>query len=249
MFLAISQPILDRFLWFKDRQLGKNVVSKVQHMTGRKTGCNRSRPVFFGFSTFRQMLQLATEKIQNLCNRNRWSGLLQSGSVRFRSFFQSSELDLRTLEEAIEWVYLSYRRGPGGGSLSMEETDHWGRRQCSLRKETVHWAQRSFIDVIPVIEGGHQSFREKTICWGRRSAEGGSLSLREGAIHQGREEAFCQGGYSLPNTWEDTLHWERRPPVEGGRWPFIAGGRRPCVVVWIGPCMGVVGRKNLGGSY
>ena len=72
-------------------------VSNVQHMTGRKTGCNRSRPVFFGFSIFRQTSQLATEKIQNLCNRNRWSGLLRLGSVRFRSFFQSSELDLRTL--------------------------------------------------------------------------------------------------------------------------------------------------------
>ena len=72
-------------------------VSKVQHMTGRKTGCNRSRPVFFGFSIFRQTSQLATEKIQNLCNRNWWSGLLRLGSVRFRSFFQSSELDLRTL--------------------------------------------------------------------------------------------------------------------------------------------------------
>ena len=72
-------------------------VSKVQHVTGRKTGCNRSRPVFFGFSIFRQMSQLATEKNQNLCNRNRWSGLLRLGSVRFRSFFQSSELDLRTL--------------------------------------------------------------------------------------------------------------------------------------------------------
>ena len=72
-------------------------VSKVQHVTGRKTGCNRSRPVFFGFSIFQQTLQLATEKIQNLCNRNWWSGLLQLGSVRFQSFFQSSELDLRTL--------------------------------------------------------------------------------------------------------------------------------------------------------
>ena len=62
-----------------------------------KTGCNRSRPVFFGFSIFQQTLQLATKKIQNLCSRNRWSCLLQLGSVRFRSFFQSSELDLRTL--------------------------------------------------------------------------------------------------------------------------------------------------------
>ena len=57
------------------------------------------RPVFFGFSIFRQTSQLATEKIQNLCNHNRWSGLLQLGSVRFRSFFQSSELDLQTLSE------------------------------------------------------------------------------------------------------------------------------------------------------
>ena len=73
-------------------------MSKVQHMTGQKTGCNWSRPVFFGFSIFQQTSQLATEKIQKLCSCNRWSGLLQLGSVRFRSFFQSSELDLRTLK-------------------------------------------------------------------------------------------------------------------------------------------------------
>ena len=97
MFLAISQPILDRFLWFKDRELGKNSVSKVQHMTGQKTGCNRSRPVFFGFSIFQQMSQLATKKFQNLCNCSWWSGLLQLGSVWFQSFFQSSKLDLQTL--------------------------------------------------------------------------------------------------------------------------------------------------------
>ena len=61
-------------------------VSKVQHMTGWKTGCNRARPVYFGFSNFQQMSQLATEKFQNLCNHNWWSGLLRLGSVRFRSF-------------------------------------------------------------------------------------------------------------------------------------------------------------------
>ena len=55
------------------------------------------RPVFFGFSIFQQTSQLATEKFQNLCNCNWWSGLLQLGSVRFRSFFQSSKLDLWTL--------------------------------------------------------------------------------------------------------------------------------------------------------
>ena len=57
----------------------------------------------FSFSIFQQTLQLATEKIQNLCNRNRWSGLLQLGSVQFRSFFQSSELDLWTLIPQKEW--------------------------------------------------------------------------------------------------------------------------------------------------
>ena len=56
---------------------------------------------FFDFSIFRQTSQLATKKIQNLCNHNRWSGLLQLGSVRFRSFFQSRELDLRTLYSII----------------------------------------------------------------------------------------------------------------------------------------------------
>ena len=55
----------------------------------------------FGFSIFQQTLQLATEKFQNLCNCNRWSGLLQLGSVRFQSFFQSSELDLQTLLEGL----------------------------------------------------------------------------------------------------------------------------------------------------
>ena len=72
-------------------------VSKVQHMTGQKTGCNQSRPVFFSVLIFQQTLQLTTEKFQNLCNCNRWSGLLQLGSVQFRSFLQSSKLDLRTL--------------------------------------------------------------------------------------------------------------------------------------------------------
>ena len=55
----------------------------------------------FGFSIFQQILQLATENFQNLCNCNWWSGLLQLGSVRFRSFFQSSELDLWTLLEGL----------------------------------------------------------------------------------------------------------------------------------------------------
>ena len=66
-------------------------MSKVQHMTGRKTG------FFFGFFIFQQTLQLATEKFQNLCNCNQWSTLLQLGSVQFRSFLWSSELDLHAL--------------------------------------------------------------------------------------------------------------------------------------------------------
>ena len=55
----------------------------------------------FGFWIFQQILQLATKKFQNLCNCNWWSGLLQLGSVRFRSFFQSSEPDLQTLLEGL----------------------------------------------------------------------------------------------------------------------------------------------------
>ena len=62
------------------------------------------RPVATGldrfFSVFRffdKHCNWQLKKIHNLCNRNRWSGLLQLGSVRFWSFFQSSELDLRTL--------------------------------------------------------------------------------------------------------------------------------------------------------
>ena len=83
-------------------------VSKVKHMMGRKTGCNRSRPVFFGFLIFQQTSQPATEEFQNLCNHNQWSGLLQLGSVRFWSFFQSSELDLQTLLKSnIEWAALA----------------------------------------------------------------------------------------------------------------------------------------------
>ena len=103
-------------------------VSKFQHMTGRKTGCNRSRPFFFGFSIFRQTSQLATKKIQNLCNRNRWSGLLQLGSVWFRSFFQSSKLDLQTLA-LLDWAeQFTYDitgvfaiRGAAGWSWNPEE--------------------------------------------------------------------------------------------------------------------------------
>ena len=92
-------------------------VSKVQHMTGRKTGCNRSRPVFFGFSIFRQTSQLATEKFQNLCNCNWWSGLLQFGSARFWSFLQSSELDLWTLGKLVDILQRLHARaliGLGG---------------------------------------------------------------------------------------------------------------------------------------
>ena len=58
------------------------------------------RPVatgFFRFFDFSTNVATGNRKIQNLCNHNRWSGLLQLGSVQFQSFFQSSELDLRTL--------------------------------------------------------------------------------------------------------------------------------------------------------
>ena len=52
MFLAISQPILDCFLQFKDWKLVNMCVNKVQHMMGQKTSCNQSRPVFFAVFWF-----------------------------------------------------------------------------------------------------------------------------------------------------------------------------------------------------
>ena len=38
-------------------------VNKIKHLTGRKTGCNRSRPFFFGFSIF--LTNIATGKWKN----------------------------------------------------------------------------------------------------------------------------------------------------------------------------------------
>ena len=123
-------------------------VSKVQHMMGRNTGFNRSRPVFSGFSVFRQTSQLATKKIQNLCNRNRWSGLLQLGSVRFRSFFQSSELDLRTLwlneeEDCLATEDLWELRG--SRVLGFPDLKKWlDKRDCEgeLKRHDVKWKRQ-----------------------------------------------------------------------------------------------------------
>ena len=50
--LAIFNQFLTVFYDSKTENWGKMCISKVQHMTGRKTGCNQSRPVFFGFLTF-----------------------------------------------------------------------------------------------------------------------------------------------------------------------------------------------------
>ena len=72
---------------------------------GEKTGLN------WTWKHYQQMSQLATENFQNLCNRNQWSGLLQLGSVRFWSFFQSSELDLWTLDGHV-WGSLEHEGRP-----------------------------------------------------------------------------------------------------------------------------------------
>ena len=68
-------------------------VSKVQHMTGRKTGCNRTG--FFRFFDFSKNIATGNRKNSGFVQPQL---VVQSlGSVRFRSFFQSRELDLRTL--------------------------------------------------------------------------------------------------------------------------------------------------------
>ncbi|EDR09810.1 uncharacterized protein LACBIDRAFT_325629 [Laccaria bicolor S238N-H82] len=43
-------------------------TSKVQYVMRRKTGCNRSKPVFFGFYIFTKTWQLATGLITNVGN-------------------------------------------------------------------------------------------------------------------------------------------------------------------------------------
>ena len=65
-------------------------VSKVQHMTGRKTG-------FFRFFDFSTNVATGNRKNSEFVQLQPVVRSLQLGSVRFRSFFQSSELDLRTL--------------------------------------------------------------------------------------------------------------------------------------------------------
>ena len=119
-------------------------VSQIKHITGPKTGWNRSRQVFFGFLIFRQRLQLGTEKIPNLCNRNRWSGLLQLGSVRFPSFFQSSELDLRTLFMDAQGINLTI----------FLDALSWGDPDCNLDK--IRYAQTGLIlsEELPLILQG-----------------------------------------------------------------------------------------------
>ena len=126
-------------------------------------------------------------------------------------------------EEAIDWVYLTYRRGPGGSSLT-DETVCWGRRQLieggsSLREETVlHWERRQFIEGGDHLLTGYQSSREDTSHSGRRwFVKGGNL-LREEVIRQERG-LFVRQGRGL-STRESTLH------LRHGRIPFVGRGGR-----------------------
>ena len=116
MFLAISQPILDRFWWFRDRKLSKMCTSKVQYVMRRKTGCNQSKPVFFGFYIFTKTWQLATGLITNVGN---WQ-LEKTGPwfspVQSYVYFQSCRLDLRTLF-AVLW-------STSASSLAIGERPH-----------------------------------------------------------------------------------------------------------------------------
>ena len=81
-------------------------MSKVQHITGWKTSCNWSRPVFSVLQFFNKHHNWQPQKNQNLCNHNWWSGLLQLGSVQLWSFFQSSKLDLWTLVDQTSLCFL-----------------------------------------------------------------------------------------------------------------------------------------------
>ncbi|EDR01937.1 uncharacterized protein LACBIDRAFT_332757 [Laccaria bicolor S238N-H82] len=72
-------------------------TSKVQHVMGRKTSCNRSKPVFFGFYIFTKTWQLATGLTTNVGNCNWKKTGPWFSPVQSYVYFQSCRLDLRTL--------------------------------------------------------------------------------------------------------------------------------------------------------
>ncbi|EDR00003.1 uncharacterized protein LACBIDRAFT_334519 [Laccaria bicolor S238N-H82] len=73
-------------------------TSKVQYVMRRKTGCNRSNPVFFGFYIFTKTWQLATGLITNVGNWQLEKTGLWFSPVQSYVYFQSCRLDLRTLK-------------------------------------------------------------------------------------------------------------------------------------------------------
>jgi hypothetical protein len=73
------------------------VMCTLHYIYCKKTSCNWFRPVFFSLLFFVKPSdwQLKNFRIKGNCNW--WSSLLHFGSVQFQSYFQSSQLDLRTL--------------------------------------------------------------------------------------------------------------------------------------------------------
>jgi len=134
-------------------------------------------------------------------------------------------------EKAVCWGRLFIERG---GHVSREEADHWGG------EEAICWGR-------PFIGGGHSlreaihQGRMETVCWRQEEAalpnthntqkdihqeeaiveKGHSLrgghSLREGAIHWGREEAICWGRESIHWGRGETICWGRGKAVHRGR--------------------------------
>ena len=100
-------------------------VSKVQHMTGRKTGCKRSGAVFFGFFDFLTNLATGNRKISEFVQLQL---VVQSFAVGFSSisvfFAVQSTGPVNTSEEGRDWWRGEGEvqgRGSDGGNMSAHE--------------------------------------------------------------------------------------------------------------------------------
>ena len=83
-------------------------VMSTTYIYCEKTGCNQLQPVFEQFSIIFELRQPTTQPPSRVGNHNQWSGCIWLGSVRFRFFFRSMQLNLQTLSvSACDYTYVT----------------------------------------------------------------------------------------------------------------------------------------------
>ncbi|EDR12673.1 uncharacterized protein LACBIDRAFT_323311 [Laccaria bicolor S238N-H82] len=92
-------------------------TSKVQYVMRRKTGCNRSKPVFFGFYIFTKTWQLATGLITNVGNwqlekTGLWFSPVQSytgpANTKWKQFGLWLHLGFDPYPGELQWLKVSW---------------------------------------------------------------------------------------------------------------------------------------------